>query len=175
MNKLWERKSIKINEIIFLKLNLSSWMEWTSLYWEKCENWVTQLAGSGIIGPKPGDATRTGGTLGHLQDPVSGPELLLLSADTPASLENQDGSGKAVGAWAESPALEIKMRKGHHLSSLEKRDAHCVADVSFHPPLCSERLQHLVEMLQHDHPQRLLLPASCCPDYPSLVWIVLAC
>lgn len=43
MNKLWERKSIKINEIIFLKVNLSSWTEWTTLFWEKCGNWVAQL------------------------------------------------------------------------------------------------------------------------------------
>lgn len=128
---------------------------------------MAQLCRLGIIGPKPGGATRTGGTLGHLQDPVTGPEQLLLSADTPATLESQDASGRAVGEWTESPALEIKMRKGHHLSSLEKRDDHCVADTSFHPPLCSERLQHPVEMLRHDHPQRLLLPASRCPDYPS--------
>lgn len=91
---------------------------------------MTELAGSGIIGPKPGDATRTGGTLGHLQDPVSGPEQLLLSADTPATLGSQDASEKSVGAWAESHGLKIKMRKGHHLSSLEKRDAHYAANVS---------------------------------------------
>lgn len=81
------------------------------------------FAGSGIIGPKPEGATRTSGTLGHLQDPVTGPEQLLLSADTPATLESQDASGKAVGEWTESPALEIKLRKGHHLSTLEERDA----------------------------------------------------
>lgn len=82
--------------------------------------------------------------------------------------KSQDASGKAVGEWTESPALEIKLRKGHHLSTLEDRDAHCMADASFHPPLCSEQLQHPVEILRHDHPQRLLLPSSRCPDYHSL-------